>query len=409
MVRREKGRASVCSKDAGFSLGQNGLPLVADHVNVCTAIPSMPINFRVLGALQQGDSALALRAWIETTDTGRIFPGRVLIDSGASGSFVDKRFVDKHFITCYRLEDPIPVRNADGTENQGGPIEEFIDVWIDILNEAPMFTHRERLRLEITQLGDKFDVILGYPWLYEHNPTINWQAGSMIFDHCAHSTNSMRATVVPTPDRANELELMRKSSYCITQEEIHADMCNALQQRNKTPLLERSAQMSIVSSSGIPGRTPDELPSPPSLNITHVRRQTQDAQVAIGDHSRTTSVEDDMKSFVPEKYWEYSDIFLKSSFDSLPPHSEFDHAITLTPDFIPQRGKKYALSPREQQELDNFLDENLTTGRIRPSKSPQAAPFFFANKVAEINAPNADPGLRPIQDYRYLNKHTVKD
>ena len=64
-------------------------------------------------------------------------------------------------------------------------------------------------------------------------------------------------------------------------------------------------------------------------------------------------------------------------------------------------GKIYPLSPVEQKELDAFLKENLTTGRIRPSKSPMASPFFFIKKK--------DGFLRPVQDYRRLNDMTIKN
>ena len=48
-----------------------------------------------------------------------------------------------------------------------------------------------------------------------------------------------------------------------------------------------------------------------------------------------------------------------------------------------------------------FIEENLKTGHIQPSKSPQASPFFFVKKK--------DGKLRLVQDYRYLNEHTVKN
>ena len=63
--------------------------------------------------------------------------------------------------------------------------------------------------------------------------------------------------------------------------------------------------------------------------------------------------------------------------------------------------KIYNLTPEEQSELDNFLKEILEKGYIRPSQSPMASPFFFVDKK--------DRKLRPCQDYRYLNEHTIKN
>jgi len=59
------------------------------------------------------------------------------------------------------------------------------------------------------------------------------------------------------------------------------------------------------------------------------------------------------------------------------------------------------LSDDETQVLDEFLAENLRTGRIRESKSPWASPFFFVKKK--------DGKLRPVQDYRQLNALTKKN
>ena len=63
--------------------------------------------------------------------------------------------------------------------------------------------------------------------------------------------------------------------------------------------------------------------------------------------------------------------------------------------------KVYPLSSLEQEELDAFLEENLYTGQIRPSKSPIAAPVFFIKKK--------DSSLWLVQDYCTLNAMTVKN
>jgi len=94
-------------------------------------------------------------------------------------------------------------------------------------------------------------------------------------------------------------------------------------------------------------------------------------------------------------------VFAKEDFDILPEHRKWDHTIELIPGAEPKSSKVYPLFPLEQTELDAFLEENLRTGRIRPSKSPIAAPVFFIKKK--------DGSLQLVQDYRALNAVTVKN
>jgi hypothetical protein len=107
------------------------------------------------------------------------------------------------------------------------------------------------------------------------------------------------------------------------------------------------------------------------------------------------------RDIVPGALHDFEDVFSQASFDSLSPCKPWDHAIELEPGFKQTNAKVYPLSPSEQVALDEFLQENLATGRIRPSKSPMAAPFFFVKKK--------DGKLRPVQDYRALNGMTIKN
>ena len=104
---------------------------------------------------------------------------------------------------------------------------------------------------------------------------------------------------------------------------------------------------------------------------------------------------------VPKCYHGFRDVFAKESFDELPPRRPWDHAIELVPGAETLDSKIYPLNPGEQRALDEFLEENLKTGRIRPSKSPMASPFFFIKKK--------DGTLRPVQDYQRLNDLTIKN
>jgi len=66
---------------------------------------------------------------------------------------------------------------------------------------------------------------------------------------------------------------------------------------------------------------------------------------------------------------EFDSIFSKESFDALPESKKWDHAVKLIPGEKASNCKVYLLAPTEQKELDQFLKENLETGRIRLSKS----------------------------------------
>jgi len=97
----------------------------------------------------------------------------------------------------------------------------------------------------------------------------------------------------------------------------------------------------------------------------------------------------------------FESVFAKEDFDILPEHRQWDHAIKLVLGSEPKSSKVYSLSPVEQKELDAFLEENLHTRQICPSKSPMAAPVFFIKKK--------DGSLQLVQDYRALNSMTVKN
>ncbi|KAK3556384.1 hypothetical protein QTP70_008001 [Hemibagrus guttatus] len=84
----------------------------------------------------------------------------------------------------------------------------------------------------------------------------------------------------------------------------------------------------------------------------------------------------------------------------LPPHRPWDCTIDLLPNAMPPKSKVYPLSRPETQAMEDYIEEALSSGFIRPSTSPAAAGFFFVEKK--------DGGLRPSIDYRGLNSFTVK-
>ena len=133
------------------------------------------------------------------------------------------------------------------------------------------------------------------------------------------------------------------------------------------------------------------------IDHEYFRNLFTDIVIAAGELKQTKIFEE----IVPEAYYEYKDVFAKEPFNELPPHQPWDHAIELLPGNHKVNCKIYNLTIAEQKELDDFLEENLSTGHIRPSKSQFASAFFFVKKK--------DSKLCPVQDYWKLNDITVKN
>ena len=85
----------------------------------------------------------------------------------------------------------------------------------------------------------------------------------------------------------------------------------------------------------------------------------------------------------------------------MPTRKIWDHAIDLKEEFKASKARVYLLSRNEREEVQQFIQDHLRKGYIRPSKSPQTSPVFFVGKK--------DGGKHMVMDYRRLNKQMVKN
>jgi hypothetical protein len=138
---------------------------------------------------------------------------------------------------------------------------------------------------------------------------------------------------------------------------------------------------------------------PQTKNIPHTRQETNHIYIAcvtIGHDNPTDT------SAIPPHFQCFTKVFSEEASHQYPPACLWDHAIELqdnAPASLP--GRLIKLSQPEQEELRKFLKEHLKCGTIRPSKSHYTASFFFIKKK--------DGKLRPIQDYRPVNKWTIRN
>ena len=118
------------------------------------------------------------------TNDGKVLSTMALINSGCTGSLIDKGFIQQHHIPTHELPWSIPVYNADETPNSKGEISTFVTIKLTIEN------HVERIALAVTNLGTH-PIFLGYDWLKLHNPNIDWKTSKIKFKWSNNHTSGL--------------------------------------------------------------------------------------------------------------------------------------------------------------------------------------------------------------------------
>ena len=146
---------------------------------------------------------------------------------------------------------------------------------------------------------------------------------------------------------------------------------------------------------------------PKSAFLASLKKEEYDIQYQVHETIRVLEAQQEKpkektpEELVPKEYHKFLKVFSKKESKRMLLQKPWDHAIDLKDTFKLKKGHIIPLSPAEQEEVTAFLDDQLKKGYICPSKSPQTSPVFFISKK--------DGKKRMVQDYHYLNEHTVKN
>ena len=107
-----------------------------------------------------------------------------LVDSGSSDSFIDSGFVEKHHLAAYTIP-AIRLRLIDGTCNS--VITQAIKLHIRFSSGE-----KQHVNFYVTPLDSSCTLVLGYCWLNQYNPSIDWVHNCIMF-----RTNTPESLVMP--------------------------------------------------------------------------------------------------------------------------------------------------------------------------------------------------------------------
>ena len=206
---------------------------------------------------------------------------------------------------------------------------------------------QNKMRFLITDPGHE-DLILGYPWLAIFEPKFGWADGTIDMEHLPVIVKSLNW----------ETRLTKATISQATVEPISI--------QEKMQIVEELEEECFTIST----RLAQEAP-----------QYQQEVKIL-------------------EEYQQHSKVFSEEGSHRFPPSRPWDHAIELkegAPEAI--NCKIIPTTMEEDEALKKFITEQLEKGYIQKLKSPYASAFFFIKKK--------DGKLRPIQDYRKLNQHTI--
>ena len=88
----------------------------------------------------------------------------------------------------------------------------------------------------------------------------------------------------------------------------------------------------------------------------------------------------DSATLLLKLYTAFLNVFFRKEADTLLKHEPYDHTIHLKEGTQASASALYSMSRDEALELCQYLDENLSKGFIRVSRSDAAAPVLFMKK-----------------------------
>ncbi len=196
--------------------------------------------------------------------------------------------------------------------------------------------HHEELTFDIVGMATH-DIVLGMPWLKQHNPEVDWNTRVLRFAQCDHVIH-----IQPT-------------------------------HRQRSMIDERLSRKSIASSE-LASSQKDDLTKFDSIGTGkgqsgHKVKVSEGNYEPFGSLGPSSTTKESLKH-VSRIYNSWEHLFQEEeTAEALPKHQSWNHEIRLEPGKQPTFGPIYALFEKELEVLRGYLAENEKKEFIRKSQS----------------------------------------
>ncbi|MBW0515184.1 hypothetical protein O181_054899 [Austropuccinia psidii MF-1] len=292
----------------------------------------------------------------------------ILIDSGATNSFIAKQFVHKYSLTMSELPEKIPLVILDSSESSSL----FVTHHTKYIVELPSFPRFEWDLLVIdTPKGE--DLILGFEFLNQFNPSIDWRQGLITFnvdnkdyyDASKYLSNEFSSAksysalvgdsrTTSFPSTVHIPSLNSYQSLLSSRDKVLKDIQDVGEDNSVSSLHLFFGDMDLPPSSYHDSLEElwDEEEEPEEV-VTVMKFFPDSLEELWDEEEEPEEIETIMKA-VPSAYHQYLDVFSKVKEEELPPHRACDHHIELKGS-LPPVGVIYCLSNQHLDTLRAYI------------------------------------------------------
>jgi hypothetical protein len=352
-----------------------------------------------------------------------------LLDSGAGGLFIDETFAKQNEFTLNDLSEHLNAYNVDGTLNKKGTVTSYVKADLHI---------NERIRpiqLYVTGLGRQ-KVILGFPWLRDENPDINWTTGEICWKNdkrqerrkletkAIELTRARLNKMIPIIEKqtypsptAEDAEEQEEDQTCYPIPDWYPSDAVFITAKEQAAFKEYAQKLMANPTSRIHKSMKrmaaqvdhTEIDIDADIDIEHINfdlSQESDDQALIISYLQgkaTEELEDvwinstmshsqafaekyegnvqdeqiDLKEAVPPELHEYLNVFSDEKASRFPKSTPWDHKIELKEGFQPKSFKIYPMTPEEDTMTKNLLTTTLKKV-LFAHLNPQWQPHSFS-------------------------------
>ncbi|KAF1322456.1 reverse transcriptase, partial [Globisporangium splendens] len=374
-------------------------------------------------------------------------PLRALVDTGASNNFVRTQVVRRQGLDLPISNKEMIVRLANGSKVT------MPKRVLRMVVECDDFRGEDEFIL--LDLDDKFDLILGMPWLRRYQPSIDWKkkkisvdkqvdedlscqaAREVIWAYTSVEDVSNESQACDGPSRSNDKPVKTTGGGVVRRQKKTTPVAKSdVEFRSGRVKEDKKTDEEERRSASVPDqdtreaedevKRQEQATSSEYVNVA-VYNEEGDSQIP-GEISQICAIVDEVaddvintaevldertrKERFDEQSWdalktnpvyglvkEYADIFPDKVPDELPQDRGIRHEIDVLP------GTKYCITrqwplPKEQVDaIDEFFAQRQKAGHVRESKSPHCSPTFCVKK--------ATGGWRIVHAFNKLNDATI--